>query len=157
MAFSTFLPENKSCGSAGQSFHVLLDTYTGLPSPVMGSTLFGQYNPTQETTTVDGMKPISDHYGSVEGMNVQTTVVTTYINGRAKTAFVTTSSAGKGGGGGRRHSRKVYGVPLDPDNPDSATDDDQSYIEPVLDAGKGVMSWREVLDYSIQEISNENE
>ncbi|MDR1607503.1 MAG: hypothetical protein LBT38_03740 [Deltaproteobacteria bacterium] len=144
MAFSTFLPENVSCGSAGKSFHVLLDSFTGLPSPVMGSELFKTYNRTQDVGGFGAEKPISDHYSYSEGMNVPTTVVTTYINGRSKTAFVTTTSSGVGGSGNKRHSEK-----------DSIDGDAEilggglSFVEPVGEASKGVVSWREVLDSSI--------
>jgi hypothetical protein len=156
MAFSTFLPENVSCGSAGKSFHVLLDTYTGLPSPVMGSALFKAYNQTQQINGLGGLDtPISDHYGYVEGMNVQTTVVTTYINGQAKTSFVTTSSSGVGGSGNQGHSEKDN-APTGGRGDGSGDGGDahvnngnQSYNEMVPETAKGVVSWREVLDLSI--------
>ncbi|MDR2421840.1 MAG: hypothetical protein LBE01_00490, partial [Deltaproteobacteria bacterium] len=145
MAFSSFLPENVSCGSAGKSYHILLDTFTGLPSPIMGSALFLSYNRTQDMLGIGGEKPISDHYGYSEGMNVATTVVTTYINGQSKTAFVTTTSSGVGGSGNLRHSEKDS--PLDGGNVGGSP----PYVEPVAETPKGVVSWREVLDHSILE------
>jgi hypothetical protein len=82
-------------------------------------------------------------------MNVPTTVVTTYINGQAKTAFVTTTSSGVGGSGSLRHSEKsdplMGGAGSSPGAPP------QSYVEPVSETPKGVVSWREVLDVSILE------
>jgi hypothetical protein len=141
MAFSTFLPENVTCGSSGLSYHVLLDTFTGLPSPIMGSQLFLTYNRTQTGGGVGAAKDvaISDHYSESKGMNVPTTVVTTYINGQSKTAFVTTSSNGVGGSGNRRHSEKGG----------AEIGGGKSYVEPVSGLPKGVVSWREVLDNSI--------
>ncbi|MDR1395282.1 MAG: hypothetical protein LBK52_03805 [Deltaproteobacteria bacterium] len=134
MAFSTFLPENISCGSAGTSYHILLDTFTGLPSPVMGSAAFKAMNETQSMFEV-GDEPVSDHYGRVAGLNVQTTAVTTVVNGSAKTAFVTTTSSGVGGSGSTRHSGAKK----------------QDYVEPIGDRVQGVLSWREVLDFTLQE------
>ncbi|MDR1872499.1 MAG: hypothetical protein LBS60_11380 [Deltaproteobacteria bacterium] len=148
MAFSTFLPENVACGSVGRSYHILLDTYTGLPSPAMGSDEFLSYNRTQDMPEVGGNKVVSDHYGFSDGMNVATTVVTTYINGRAKTAFVTTTSSGEGGSGNQRHTEKDDPL-LDPDGNSLTGDSLQSYVEPVWDSPKGVVSWREVLDHTI--------
>ncbi|MDR0548768.1 MAG: hypothetical protein LBI10_05070 [Deltaproteobacteria bacterium] len=152
MAFSSFLPENVACGSAGKSYHILLDTFTGLPSPVMGSALFLAYNRTQDMVGLDssGDKPISDHYSYAEGMNVPTTVVTTYINGQAKTAFVTTTSSGVGGGGNLRHNEKSDPLNLGGGG-SSPGGSQQAYVEPVAETPKGVVSWREVLDHSILE------
>jgi hypothetical protein len=133
IAFSTFLAENVSCGSAGRSYQIMLDSFTGLPSPVMGSERFKTYNKFQEMPSIGSGDevPISDHYGYFEGMNVPTTVVTTYVNGQVQTAFVATTSSGEGGESSKRKSNG-------PDGP--------GVVDPPENTPKGTVAWREVLD-----------
>jgi hypothetical protein len=111
----------------------MLDSFTGLPSPVMGSERFKTYNKFQEMPSIGSGSevPISDHYGYFEGMNVPTTVVTTYVNGQVQTAFVATTSSGEGGESSKRKSNG-------PDGP--------GVVDPPENTSQGTVAWREVLD-----------
>jgi type IV pilus assembly protein PilY1 len=122
--FSTFMPQSVSCGSAGISTAMLLDTFTGLPKPDFSQMEFVTINKFQDfhaPTNSDGQKAVSDHVYKVSGLSAATVFVMTGTNAQKRGQFETVNSDG---------TVTVIKLPED-----------------KMPRG-GVHSWREVLDYS---------
>jgi type IV pilus assembly protein PilY1 len=124
MAFSTFLPQSASCGSDGWSFGYLLDTFTGLPKPVFGSSGFMIQNSFQEAPgkpDAIGQKPVSDHVTSVSGKSAAAVFVITGSNEAKMSQFEIVNSDG---------TVTIFKLPQD------------------KTPRGGVHSWREILDFT---------
>jgi Tfp pilus tip-associated adhesin PilY1 len=122
--FSTFLPQSVACGSAGISFAMLLDTFTGLPKPDFSDYAFQAVNTFQDyhaPLSPEGLAAVSDHVYSVSGLSAATVFLYTGTNERKTAQFETVNSDG---------TVTVIKLP-----------------EEALPKG-GVLSWREVLDFS---------
>ncbi|MDR2443781.1 MAG: hypothetical protein LBE31_09725, partial [Deltaproteobacteria bacterium] len=124
MALSTFLPKSVACGSAGHSFGMLLDTFTGLPKPEFGSIGFKSINSFQDSTLPtdqEGNTPVASHVSSVSGKSAAAVFVATGTNEAKRGQFEIVNSDG---------TVTVFKLP-----------------EGDMVKG-GVVSWREVLDFS---------
>jgi type IV pilus assembly protein PilY1 len=125
MSLSTFLPRSLSCGSNGHSYGLLLDTFTGLPRPEFGTAPFLEKNQFQFSNApagANGARAVSDHVASVGGKSAAAVFVVTGTNEGKHGQFEIVNSDG---------TVTVFKIP------------DNDTIK------GGVLSWREVLDFSI--------
>jgi Tfp pilus tip-associated adhesin PilY1 len=125
MALSSFLPLSITCGSYGQSYGMLLDTFTGLPRPEFGRGKMKENNKFQDVPLPpksNGAEYVSDHISAVGGKASAAVLVMTGVNEQKKSQFEIVNSDGT-----------VSIFKLEQDG--------------VKFSG-GVLSWREVLDYS---------
>jgi hypothetical protein len=146
MAYTSFLPDSVSCGAAGRSFALLLDTFTGLPKPDFGATSFSSINNFQESIQqshpITGKPPVSDHMASFEGKtSAPTLVITGTTDTSTSSGGLSGSSSSNGGtGGGGKHAKISY---------INQSGSDEHFNLPDGNFSKGgVKSWREVLDFS---------
>jgi Tfp pilus tip-associated adhesin PilY1 len=127
MAFSTFLPESATCGSVGRGITMMVDTFTGLPKPIFGSDRYIELNHFLVIGEQNGENEnyVTGYVAPAAGKHTQTVVTVTGTNENRKIGFMTNHTGGSG---------DSLGFP-DEDVPQG-----------------GVVSWREVLDFSNLEI-----